>query len=79
MVEFFKASPKGLLRVRGRKPAGSYAFEDVEVGSCFMVAHGTIQGGSLRNKASIVGKKLGKIFTVIDHGPQIGYEVARVK
>lgn len=79
MVEFFKASPKGLLRVRGRKPAGSYAFEDVEVGYCFMVPYDTIKGGSLRNKASIVGKKLGKVFTVIDHGKDVGYEVTRIK
>ncbi len=79
MVEFFRSSPKGLSRARGRKPAGSYAFEDVEVGYSFHVPHGSIKGGSLRNKASIVGKKLGKVFTVIDHGKDIGYEVARIK
>lgn len=76
MVEIFDASPKSLSVTRGRS-SPDHPFEKLEVGKCFIVKHEAIKSGSLRNKASIVGKKLGRKFTVVDHGDV--YEVARIK
>lgn len=80
MVEFFNASPKALIRARGHKVSkAEYDFEGVELNKCFMVPYGTIKIGSLRNKATMMGKMLGRKFTVVDHGEEGGYEVARIK
>lgn len=79
MVEFFDASPKSIARGRGQRSAVQYPFEDLEVNKCFIIKYGSIKIGSLRNKASAMGKQLGRRFTVVDHGEEGGYEVARIK
>jgi len=76
MQKIYDASPKAMARVPGQ--SGDTRFEELKVGQCLIFVHGSIPIGSLRNKASRLGKKLGRKFTVVDHGPNEGYEVARV-
>lgn len=80
----FKSSDRAMLlssrsNSRGRPSPVTYEFENLEVGESFPVPYGLVLSASLRNKASVVGKKLGKQFSVIDHGQERGYEIARLK
>ncbi len=78
MVEFFDASPKSMARSHGNRFSDiNYPFEELLIGKCFIVPHTAIKIGSLRNKATMMGKKLGRRFTVVDYGER-GYEVARI-
>jgi len=56
-----------------------YPFALLKVGESFAVPKVMVKDASLRNHASIVGKRLGRKFTVVDHGENGGYEVARTK
>lgn len=74
--KIFPSSEKVKKRIERNE---KYPFKLLEVGQSFAIPKMMVKDASLRNHASIVGRRLGRKFTVIDHGEQAGYEVARVK
>lgn len=74
----FESSPAmrsaGALIERKRK----YLWQELELGESFPVSHSEIKLGSLVTLAFRTGKRLGKKFRVLDHGPEQGYEVGCV-
>lgn len=75
MYEIYPCSQKALDKIRG----SNYRYADLEVGQSFRIPFGEIKIGSLRNKVSVAGKKLGRKFSVIEHDKETGYEVVRIK
>lgn len=55
----------------------NYPWIELEIGQSFAVNKDIVKGATLRNKASDVGRKLDKRFTVKAH--ETVYEVARIK
>lgn len=53
-----------------------YPWETIKVGESFPVYYNEMKLTSLRPYANRMAKKFGKRFQVINHGPEIGYEVA---
>lgn len=55
-----------------------YPWRIMNVGTSFSVPYSEAKGPSLRSYASLMGKRTGRKFRVIDHGESIGHEVARI-
>lgn len=73
MVEIYPSSIGGKRR-------NLFPWDQLEVGQSFPAKYDQVKGSSLRTYACIVGKKLGRQFSVKDHGKEVGiYEVARIK
>ncbi len=76
MREIFPMSAKMIAAVA--KKEKKYPYEQLLMGQSFNVKHGDCTEGTLCNSAYLAGKKLGKRFRVIDHGKDIGFEVALI-
>lgn len=62
---------------RGGEP--KYPWRTMNVGTSFLVPYSEAKGLSLRSYASLMGKRTGHRFRVVDHGEAVGHEVARVE
>lgn len=75
--EIFPMSPIAIASLT--KKEKKYPYEKLLVGQSFIVKYGDCKHDTLVNSAYLAGKKQGKRFKVIDHGPQVGYEVAFIE
>lgn len=79
MYEIWDASPE--IMQKGAKQAhhnAKYPWETLEVGKAFIIPHKNIKWKTLVPYCHRMSKKLGKSFVAKDHGPEVGYEVARL-
>ena len=53
-------------------------FERLELNKCFIFNFADVKESYLRNRASLVGKQLGRKFKVIKHKENQLFEVARI-
>lgn len=70
------SSPQSSEPIKRHAFTPKYPWSTVPIGKSFVVAHNEMKLTSLRPFANRMGKKFGKKFRVVDHGPEIGYEVA---
>jgi len=71
----FKSSPQaGITTIRKGIP--KYPWVEVQPGFSFIINPTDMQLNTARSFASRMQKKFGKKFRVIDHGAEVGYEVA---
>ena len=71
--EIYPASPAA--KVTEKK----YPWKSLQLGYSFKVATDECSFKSLQNYASRMGKKLGRRYRVVNHGLEIGYEVAYIE
>lgn len=76
MIVECASSPAMLAtKVDARK---KYPWDTMLIGKSFIVPSNSIKLKTLINHAYRMGKKLGKVFRVIDHGPTTVYEVGYI-
>lgn len=71
----FKSSPQaGVTPIRKGIP--KYPWVEVQPGFSFVINSSDMKLATARSFASRMQKKFGKKFRVINHGPEVGYEIA---
>lgn len=77
MLPTFNSSPLAMQeKVEDRRI--KYPWATMSVGKSFIVPTASVKFKSIELHAYRMGKKLGKSFRVINHGAEVGYEVACV-
>lgn len=71
----FKSSPQAAITPI-KKGMPKYPWVEVQPGYSFVINSTDMKFTTARSFASRMQKKFGKKFRVIDHGPEVGYEVA---
>lgn len=70
------SSPQSSEPIKRHAFTPKYPWSTIPIGKSFIITHNEMKITSLRPFANRMGKKYGKKFRVIDHGPETGYEVA---
>jgi len=73
----YDASPKALHKAYFNLT--QEVFKKLEIGKCFLWKFEDVKETYLRNRASIVGKQIGRKFRVIKHKNNQIFEIARIK
>lgn len=71
----FKSSPQAAI-IPIKKGMPKYPWVEVQPGYSFVISSTDMKFTTARSFASRMQKKFGKKFRVIDHGTEVGYEVA---
>jgi hypothetical protein len=74
-MEIYEASPKAIHKAAF--DLSQEVFEKLEVGKCYIWKFEDVKESYLRNRASLVGKQLGRKFRVIKHKDSRIFEIAR--
>lgn len=75
--ETFGSSPEMGKSAPKENKTAKYPWRTMEIGTSFAVGKDEAKLGTLRSRCWKMGKKLGKKFSVVDHGDK-GFEVGRV-
>lgn len=81
MKDTYESSPQ-LMTVDGKRGSigrePKYPWRTMSVGTSFVVRHSEVKLSTMLSYSSLMGRRTGRKFRVVDHGMSVGIEIARV-